>query len=264
MNKIFTRLVNTAFLSVFMLGFNLKPSQAQTSSVDPIEALTQAGDCDRNAEVTYQSETLASRERQTSIFFEIVLHRIATNPDPNYCLQYSNVSIQTPVVKMIVERFGNREVIEIGLENNDFAVIPRPVSFSPDGNYLALEYQFGHYESGQAVAIVDLRTNQLLTNDSNATWQYCHYSYDEWSSIADFMSFEGFTNALSEGTNFLVGCQGIYSCLEEDCDLRFELVNLDRGTTQRVMQNTIDVQNYGQFISPASITKYQLFPDTTF
>ncbi|WP_210407341.1 hypothetical protein, partial [Hydrocoleum sp. CS-953] len=228
--------------------------------------LINSSNCSQTEEISYRSRKLASPDGNKSVYFNTIFRRLGSD---EYSLRFGCARIfQTPSINLVIESARQEKTIDIDINTKFAAFLDReltsyalvnliPISFSPDGRFLAVRanYDFGETEHATSLLIIDLSTERLLKNHSDSDL-YCRRSEEIPGQDVSYQTLIGFTSP----TEFIVNCHQPYGCRG---NLRMckwsELVNLTNQTSQGISIDSVDVKMYGKVISPEEI-KHQIVP----
>jgi len=219
----------------------MRPASAQ---VMPPQAMLDAlgANCDRAAEVTYQSQILAAPNGNTLVRAQGLLRK-RVNPDSqlrnvdttDYCYPDTRETVSRQII--LETPSGTRQLVDTPYEEGYIMYQPR--AFSADSRFLALDMRVAYTDGNTGSYVLFLDT----TNDTIV----------EAPTLCDGMVFQN-NIGFAADTEAVVLCQGGLRFAE-----RFESVNLLTGAVRRLPSRPEGVAGYGNIIRAFEVIKVQLF-----
>ena len=226
---------------IAIAGFKCSTTLAQPTD-DPYKAFADLP-CEGATEVNYRSQKLLSPDKQTTVYFEVVLRRIVPEDNPFANLDYCWGNIQTPRLEMVIEQGNNTRRIDYGEADRMHAII-NPISFSPDSRFVITQHNYA-YEGGDPGlnnSIIDLTSTEpkLSINPCQET---------------DFSEYSGFLSDIEVAFS----CSGYGDPNEWLESVSLNTLDMNRVTT--VPSNPAKLtRTYGDVIEELTVTKTQTFP----
>lgn len=241
------RYLAVAIAPISILALGVLGSVEAQSQVDPIAEILKA--CGSTTELNYHSQKLTFPARNMTVYVDAVLRRIKVDGERiinSYCSE--NGEAQTPVRKIVIETSNNKKVLEWEAFNNAY-LVDTPVSFSPGGEYIAIQtkYAYPGSEVGIELFIADLNQAKTFLNVCEKTRNPNEPYYVE--------EFKGFIAESQAVTVCMGGNWG-----EETPWI--EVLDLNSGKASRVSVQQATASNaaiYGSVLEPLTIVNQQLF-----
>jgi len=229
-----------AVFSSLILG--LTNAVEADSTIDVIQQV-ESENCQGSTELTYQSPILKAPDRDLFIYYQAILRRVGRRGDRqggSYCSP--PVGRETPVLEMFVEN--GTSVSRIPLEPFDHTyLIAKPISFSPDGRYIVVEYLMA-YDGG------DVQPHYKFLDSQNG---YRDIGFNICNGFApNGTSYQGFISP----------SEILFSCSSRSIKA-FWIVNLEQRSSYQVSSlpaSASTPQSYGTVTAELSVLKKQVFP----